>query len=142
MNKLLCKIASLETHQKQNASYKRHASSIFVKDLCIDMHIGVYPQEKQQTQPVRINIEAKTDLSSSAWRDEDLSQVTDYDPLVSAIRNIAQQGHIDLVETFADMIAQEVMNLPFTTEAIIKIEKLAIFEDAKSAGVELHVVKS
>lgn len=144
MNKLLCKVASIDaaTNTSLKKSYKRESSWIYVRDLKLDMFIGICDFEKEQKQPVIINIKAKTSLEDQAWRRDDISQVADYAPLVLCVRDLATKGHIGLLETFVDMIAENVMQVSHITEAWIKVEKPTIFEDANGAGVELHVTRA
>lgn len=141
MNELLCKVASINA-PKQKVSYVRQKSSLYIRDLVLDMSIGIYDFEHQKKQPVKVNIKATTNLSDESWRSEKIEDVADYEPLVIKIREIANSGHIELIETFADLIAEETLSIPYITEAEITVEKPSIFEDANGAGITLHVVKA
>src|SRR5688500_1580843 len=79
-------------------------SKIFIRDMDVDMLIGVYDHEKNSRQRVIVNVEAW--LSPvTRWRDDAISHTVNYEKIVSAIRYIAAQRHINLVETFAEHIA-------------------------------------
>jgi dihydroneopterin aldolase len=102
-------------------------SRIFVKDMVIDMAIGVYDFEKGKTQRVRVNVTA--DLSH--WPDEkndDIEDTLSYHRIVEHIQSIAKLGHIHLVETFASRIADACLAEKHVTKITVRVEKLDIYE--------------
>jgi 7,8-dihydroneopterin aldolase/epimerase/oxygenase len=62
----------------------------------------------------------------------------DYEKLADAVRRIVGTGHVRLVETLAERIAEACLTDRRVHLARIRVEKLDIFADATSAGVEIE----
>jgi dihydroneopterin aldolase len=126
------------------ASTTRALRHVFLRDLVLSASIGVYPHEHAAPQRVRINVDlgveddgARTLSRASVGRD-DLSRVVDYEKVAATVRGIVTAGHIRLVETLAERIAEACLTDPRVHLARIRVEKLDIFADAASAGVEIE----
>jgi len=109
---------------------------VFVRDLVLSARIGVYQHEKLASQRVRINLEL-TCTEHPAINDE-LDKVVNYAEIVAGIRDIVAAGHINLVETLADRIAQTCLDDRRVQTAKVRIEKLDVFKEAESVGVEIE----
>lgn len=112
---------------------------VFVRDLVLSARIGIHPHERELAQRVRFNVDlAVTEKPAPA----DISQVVSYEDVVLGIKRIISAGHIDLVETLAEGIAEFCLADPRVTAARVRVEKLDVFEDAESVGVEIERVRS
>lgn len=109
---------------------------IIIRDLHVDMLIGVFDHEKNRKQPVVINIEALIG-NNPDWGDDDINKTVSYDPLVSGIRQLAARNHINLVETLAEHIAALCLQDRRVHEVKVRVEKTAIYEFAAGVGVEI-----
>jgi dihydroneopterin aldolase len=109
---------------------------VFVRDLVLSARIGVYQHEKLGTQRVRINLELIC-TEHPAIKD-DVNNVVNYAELVAQVRAIVDAGHINLVETLADRIAQACLDDRRVQTAKVRIEKLDVFPEADSVGVEIE----
>jgi len=69
---------------------------------------------------------------------EDLRRVVDYEAVADAVRAIVAAGHVMLVETLAERIAESCLADPRVHLARVRVEKLDVFVDAASAGVEIE----
>jgi len=116
------------------ASGTRH---VFVRDLVVDCLIGVYAHEKEQPQRVRINLDLAVREGSAAV-DDALDNVVDYEALVSGIGALVGRGHVNLVETLADDIAAMCLGDGRVRSARVRVEKLDVFDNAESVGVEIE----
>ena len=76
---------------------------VFIRNLELPAHIGVYRQEEGRTQPVRINVDLATDDIADAQ--DMLENVVDYHVIEKRIRAIIAEGHVRLAETLAERIA-------------------------------------
>ncbi len=118
----------------------RGTRKVHVTDLVLDCLIGVHLHERDGTQRVRINVELT--LTDSPWPIEDrLANVLCYEELVSRIRELAAQGHVNLVETLAERIASLCMDDQRVVSARVRVDKLDVFADAASVGVELELTR-
>lgn len=113
----------------------RQLDTLFIRDLVLDCSIGIHPHERTAPQRVRFNIELKI-LPSGAAHTDDPRHIVCYDALVALIRQVAEAGHIQLVETMAERIAQRCLAFPGVAQARVSVEKLDRFPGA-SLGVEI-----
>lgn len=113
------------------------SSRIFVRDMDVEMLIGVYDHEKQARQRVIVNVEAWLP-PATRWRGDALDQTTvNYEKIVSAIRHIAARGHLNLVETFAEELAAFCLQDRLVEQVRVRIEKPDAFADAAAVGAEI-----
>src|SRR5262249_34872189 len=95
-------------------------------------------------QRVRINVDLGVEddgalpLSRQPIGHDELARVVDYEKLVERIRAVIASGHVRLVETLAERIAEVCLVDRRVLLARVRVEKLDIFVDAASAGVEIE----
>jgi dihydroneopterin aldolase len=107
---------------------------IFVHDYVRDVEIGVHHHEKGVTQRVRFSVDV--DLTPApASLEDDIGRTFDYDEIIGGINTIIARGHINLVETLAEEVAQHCLSHPRTARVFVKIEKLD--KDPGAVGVEI-----
>jgi dihydroneopterin aldolase len=123
---------------------------VFLRDMVLQASIGVHPPEHETPQRVRINVDLAVEddgarplsrrpptFRPGVGRDE-LTRVVDYEKIADAVRRIVASGHVRLVETLAERIADASLADPRVRAARVRVEKLDIFPDAASAGVEIE----
>ncbi len=117
---------------------------MFIRDLVLAASIGVHPHEHAAPQRVRINLDLTIDdqadqkTSRPAIGRDDLSRVVDYEAIVTRARAIVTTGHVQLVETLAERLAETCLIDPRVAAARVRVEKLDVFPDAAAAGVEIE----
>ena len=117
---------------------------VFLRDMILPASIGVYPHEHRAPQRVRINVDLGVEddgarlLSRARVGRDKLSRVVDYEKVAQAVRSIVSAGHVRLAETLAERIAETCLRDPRVQLVRVRIEKLDIFPDAASAGVEIE----
>jgi len=119
------------------ANAQQSLRHVFVRDLVIDCNIGVHAHEKDRQQRVRINLDLAVQDDGQPLADR-LENVVCYEDAVTRIRAITQDGHINLVETLAERIAQACLQHPDCRGVRVRVEKLDVFDDAESVGVEIE----
>lgn len=125
---------TLETHATAKAPETLGRDCIFLKDWVIDCNIGVYAEEKGVTQKVRLTVDAYLAPNVRASRD-DMDTVPSYTDIIEAVNDITSAGHINLIETFAESIAERCLANPRIDAMRIRIEKL---ERGPVRGVEIY----
>lgn len=111
---------------------------VFVHDLVLPARIGIHPYERELAQRVRFNVDLAVAEDGAP---ADISQVVSYEDVVLGIKRIIAAGHIDLVETLAESIAQFCLADPRVIAARIRVEKLDVFDEAESVGVEIERIR-
>lgn len=110
---------------------------VFVRNLILDACIGAYDDEKEVKQKIRINVDLSVD-EDAAGHDDQLYNVVCYDRIVTDIRALIAAGHVHLVETLAERIADKALQDIRILAARVRIEKLSAIPDAESVGVEIE----
>jgi dihydroneopterin aldolase len=126
------------------ADAARGLRHVFLRDMVLNASIGVFAHEQHAPQRIRINVDlAVVDdgtraLSRSAVGRDELSRVVDYAVVADQVRAIVGAGHVRLVETLAERIAEACLEDERVELVRIRIEKLDVFADAASAGIEIE----
>ncbi|MGB0681604.1 MAG: dihydroneopterin aldolase [Magnetovibrionaceae bacterium] len=119
------------------ASARNRIRHVFVRDLVLDASIGVHAHEKDGNQRVRFNVDLAV-AEDTGLLNDDLRNVVDYEVIVDGIRAILGRGHINLVETLAEEVAEMCLGDERVGSVRVRVEKLDIFENAESVGVEIE----
>ncbi len=122
------------------ADAARRIRHVFVRDLELGAKIGVHTFERTTTQPVRINVDLAVDEAAYRPTDE-LADVVCYEDIVKAIKAIIAQGHVNLVETLAERVADRCLIDPRVEAVRVRVEKLHVIAEAASVGVEIERVR-
>jgi dihydroneopterin aldolase len=111
---------------------------VFVRGMHIQAEIGIYDQEHGRTQPLICDVE----LTLDAQGFEHITDTVNYETILARAQAIAAEGHLKLVETFAERLAFACFDDPRTTKVRVRVEKPeALAPDAEAAGVELVVAR-
>src|SRR5688572_10500751 len=124
-------------HVASGAQGLRH---VFVKDLEIEALLGIYPQEKTTPQRIIINIDLSVKESKDRLSDE-IKNVVSYEIVVQKVERIVAQGHVNLVETLCELIADACLSDKRVMAARVRIEKPDVIKNARSVGVEIERVR-
>ena len=118
------------------ASAARGLRHVFIRNLELLAHIGVYRHEEGRMQPVRINVDlAAQDIADA--RDM-LENVVDYAVIEKRIRAIIAEGHVKLAETLAERIAAACFEDDRVRTVRVRVEKLHALTGAESVGIEIE----
>ncbi|MBU1375496.1 MAG: dihydroneopterin aldolase [Alphaproteobacteria bacterium] len=110
------------------------SSKVFVTGVQVQAQIGVYRHEIGRVQPLIVDVELDVPTDAS----DRLVDTFNYEAILQAAQDLAAQGHVDLVETFAHRLAERCLADPRVTRARVRIEKpLALAPHAVAAGVEI-----
>jgi dihydroneopterin aldolase len=110
---------------------------MFIRDLVLSCSIGAYPEERLRPQRVRFNVDLRVRAPNEALED-DLVKVVSYDAITEGIRRLIGNGHINLVETLAEQIADMCLADPRVIAAAVRVEKLDVEPAAAGVGVEIE----
>ena len=117
---------------KENFKYKR---KVIIKDLILNIFIGIHNFEKKKKQRVRFNIEVITDPNIKP-NNQDLSTILNYEDVINKIQALVKKQHHKLIEDLAENIFKIVFRNRIVKKIKIKIEKLDIVKNSDSVGIE------
>lgn len=110
---------------------------VFIRDLKISCVIGVHKQERKQPQRILINIDMAV-IEGGKKASDKLEDVVCYEKVIDEVRLLVARERVRLIETLADMIAELCLEDKRVRSTRVRIEKLDIFKDAASAGIEIE----
>jgi len=99
----------------------------FVRDLVMDALIGVYAHERIKPQRIRLNLDLETIAPGITGED-----------MAAVVKGLVNQGHVTLIETLAERIAERCLSDARISWVKVRVEKLDVFPDAASVGVEIE----
>ena len=107
---------------------------VFLHDYVVPTEIGAYASELGRTQRVRFNVDAEVSRVTVL---DDMRSVFSYDVIVDAIKVIlGGGGHIVLVETIAERLAESLLLHERVRAVTVQVEKLDII--AAIVGVKIR----
>ncbi|EGH42077.1 dihydroneopterin aldolase [Pseudomonas syringae] len=110
---------------------------VFIEGLEVDTVIGAYDWERGIRQCLRLDLSFAWDNRPAAAGD-DLSKALDYVSVSTRIQAFAEQAQFQLVETFAERLAEVLMgefNIPWLR---LKLTKPGAVAAAAGVGVEIE----
>jgi len=112
---------------------------IIFSRIALDASIGILEHERIATQPIHIDAQIEVDVHQPI-DDGNIDSVLDYRTLHAAIVQTCTAGHVNLLETLTDKVADELLGaFAETREVTVRITKPSAFAD--SAGVAIEVSK-
>ena len=122
---------------KDNFKYKR---KVIIKNLILDIFIGIHNFEKKKKQRVRFNIEVITNPNIKP-NNNDLTTILNYEDLINKIKLLVKKQHHELIEDLAENIFEIIFQNRLVKKTNIKIEKLDIIKNSESVGIEFSKSK-
>ena len=122
---------------KDNFKYKR---KVIIKNLVLNIFIGIHNFEKKKKQRVRFNIEVVTNPNIKP-NNNDLTTILNYEDLINKIKLLVKKQHHELIEDLAENIFEIIFQNRLVKKSNIKIEKLDIIKNSESVGIEFSKSK-
>ena len=123
--------------KREKFKYKR---KVVIKDLILNISIGIHNFEKQKKQRVKFNIKILTDPLLKP-NNNDLSTIINYEEIINKIENLVNKSHYELLEDLAENIFEILFKNKITKKVNLKIEKLDIIKKTSSVGIEVEKSK-
>jgi len=123
--------------KREKFKYKR---KVVIKDLILNISIGIHNFEKRKKQRVKFNIKILTDPLLKP-NNNDLSTILNYEEIINKIENLVNKSHYELLEDLAENIFEILFKNKITNKVNLKIEKLDIIKKTSSVGIEVEKSK-
>lgn len=128
--------ATIKVASEFNQTFK-----INIKELEILANIGVYKHEKNAKQKLILNIEISL-RNDQKINDDELSSTIDYVLLAKMAEEVAQSKHFNLIETFAQALAKQIMQDYRIEKLCLSIAKPSAIANAQYAQVMIECARS
>lgn len=112
---------------------RRDNLTVFVKGLRVEAGIGVYDHEHGRLQTLVIDV--TLDLGPAEIHG--LADTINYETVAASARRIIAEGHVGLVETFAERLALHCLEDFRVRGVTVRVDKPGALEAADGAGCEL-----
>jgi len=116
---------------------RREGLSVFVRGLTVEAGIGVHDHELGRLQTLVIDVT----LELAPAQVERLADTINYETVAQAARAIVAEGHVGLVETFAERLALACLTDARVRRCAVRIEKPGALDGAAAAGCELVLAR-
>jgi len=110
---------------------------IFLRELRVDMLIGVYEWEKQVPQTLQLDLEIGLPNSRAAQTD-DIADALDYAEVVRHIQAVLGSRHFNLLETLVEHIAQLILRDFAAPWVSVSVAKLSAIRGCKQVGIRIE----
>jgi dihydroneopterin aldolase len=117
---------------KEKFKYKK---KVIIKNLILNIFIGIHKFEKKKKQRVRFNIEINTDPNLKLNK-KDLSTILNYETVINDIKAQVRKRHHELLEDLAENIFRIIFHNRIVKKVNLRIEKLDIIKNSESVGID------
>ena len=107
---------------------------ISIRDYIKEVEIGAFQVERDLTQRVKFNVVVEVSASTSSSSD-DVDDILSYDMIIEAIDEQLNFERLNLLETLADRVSEQILSHQQAIRVFIRIEKLDRIPG--SLGVEI-----
>jgi dihydroneopterin aldolase len=114
----------------------RGETHVLVRNLLLNARIGLHQHERLADQRIRVNLDLTVDFGGPV--EDDYDRVVCYGELVTGLRHVVGAGHVNLVETLAERVAEMCLADRRVLSARVRIEKLDVFQEAEAVGIEIE----
>ncbi|KRL37200.1 hypothetical protein FD20_GL000536 [Liquorilactobacillus uvarum DSM 19971] len=103
-------------------------------------HIGVYQEEKKLGQNIEISLEVKFNINEKMIKDQ-VENTINYADFYAIIAEIVKESRVDLIETLALMIIEEIKqkNREKIATVKVKLKKMSVPIDGVFDNVEIEM---
>ena len=115
---------------------------IELRGLRMPARVGLLPIEREQDQPLEVDLDVVVDLAAPGASD-DLADTVHYGAVCDAVARAVGAGHVALLERLAELVAQAVLGVDSRIVAVdLAVRKLRppVPHDLATSGV--HVVRT
>jgi len=111
--------------------------TILIRDLRIEVLIGIHKRERHVAQTVSVDLDIGIP-GTTVFASDKVADTIDYEQVALRIKALAGTGHFRLVETFADRIAKLLIEDFKAPWVKVSAAKIGILPNAKFVGVAIE----
>jgi dihydroneopterin aldolase len=109
---------------------------IFIDDMRVDAHVGIFEREKAAPQTLEISL--TFGVPDAAAQDDDIDKTIRYDAVIDRIRAELAARHFNLLETLGEYVIGLLLNEFGAPWVKISIAKMGIMKGVRRVGVQIE----
>ena len=113
---------------------------IFIDDMRVDAHVGIFEREKIAPQTLEISL--TFGVPDEAAQDDDISKTIRYDAVIERIRAELAERHFNLLETLGEYVIGLLLNEFGAPWVKISVAKIGIMKGVRRVGVQIERSRS
>ncbi len=125
----------------KNKTLFNYEKKILIKELILDLKLGYYDFEKENSQKVKFNLKVDYE-DKKPTSDEDIKSIVNYGRIVKLIKKLTKNKHYNFLETLAEDVFDVLFKDKRIGKIMLQIEKLEILKDCTSVGIQVTKKRS
>ena len=118
-----------------------YEKKVLIKELILDLTLGYFEFEKENTQKVKFNLEVNYQDKKPS-NDKDIKSIVNYAKIVKLIKKLVRNKHYNFLETLAEAVFDELFKDKRIGKIMLKIEKMEILKECSSVGIQITKKRS
>jgi dihydroneopterin aldolase len=110
---------------------------VFVHDLELMGRVGIYAVEQRYEQRILVSVDLEV-IDTYDGASDRLRDVLNYERLIKQIQAVIDSGHVNLLETMAERIAQSCLADQRVLAIRVRVAKPDIIPGCGSVGIEIE----
>jgi 7,8-dihydroneopterin aldolase/epimerase/oxygenase len=110
---------------------------ILIKGLRFECIVGINPDERINPQPVQLDLEIGTDISTAA-ANEDIGSTVDYGEIAIAVEVLVKARQFLLLETLAEQTTAMILDRWLVSSVRLTVLKPHAIAHADAAGISIY----
>lgn len=112
---------------------------IFIDDMRVDAHVGIFEREKLASQTLEISL--SFGVPDEAAQDDDIGKTIRYDEVIDRIRAELAVRQFNLLETLGEYVIALLLNDFGAPWVKISVAKVGIMKGVRRVGVQIERAK-
>ena len=125
----------------KSKSLFNYEKKILINELILDLKLGYYNFEKEKSQKIKFSLEIDYE-DKKPTNDKDIKSIVNYGTVVKLITKLVKKKHYNFLESLAEAVFDELFKDKRIGKIMLKIEKLEIFKDCSSVGIQITKKRS
>ena len=109
---------------------------IFIDDMRVEAHVGIFEREKAAPQVLEISL--TFGVPDEAAQDDDIDKTIRYDAVIDRIRAELSTRHFNLLETLGEYVIGLLLDEFGAPWVKISIAKMGIMKGVRRVGVQIE----